>query len=198
MQGRMRSVEIVVMEEEGEEDGAVVAGLIRASIGPFAGNGLDKAFGLAIGLWAVRFGEEMLEAEFLAGSGKEFGAVARALVGEDALDGDAMGLVEGDGLVESGQDAGSFFIREETGKGQTGMVIDGDMEGLDPGAWIAVGAIAGGADAGLMEAAEFFNIQMKEFAGRGALITDDRRFGRFEGTEAIEAMTAEDSGKGSF
>jgi len=40
------------------------------------------------------------------------------LVSEDGLDGDAMGFVEGDGLVESGQDAGGFFIWEKGGKGQ--------------------------------------------------------------------------------
>ncbi len=31
------------------------------------------------------------------------------------------------------------------------MVIDGDVEALDAGAGIAVGATAGGADAGLLE-----------------------------------------------
>jgi len=32
---------------------------------------LNEAFGLAIGLWAIGFGEEMLEAQLLAGLGKE-------------------------------------------------------------------------------------------------------------------------------
>ena len=40
---------------------------------------------------------------------------------------DAVSLVEGDGLVESGQDAGSFFIGKETGKSEAGMIIDGDV-----------------------------------------------------------------------
>ena len=34
------------------------------------------------------------------------------------MDGDAVGFVKGDGLVESVQDAGSFFVGKETGKGQ--------------------------------------------------------------------------------
>ena len=78
------------------------------------------------------------------------------------------------------------------------MVIDGDVEGLDAGAWIAMGAVAGGADAGLVKAAQLFNIKMKEIAGGIAFVTKDGRLGRIEGSEAVEAMALEDTGKGSF
>ena len=114
------------------------------------------------------------------------------------MDLDAMNFVEVDGLVECGQDAGSFFIGKETGKSQAGMIVDGDMEGLDAGAGITMGAIAGGADAWLEKAAKLFNIKMKEVTGSGAFVTPDRRLGRIEGSQAIEAMTSEDAGKGSF
>jgi len=63
------------MEKEREESGAVVTRVVRASIGPLTSDGLNEAFGLAIGLWAIGFGEEMFEAELLAGGGKEFGAI---------------------------------------------------------------------------------------------------------------------------
>ena len=78
------------------------------------------------------------------------------------------------------------------------MIIDGDVERLDAGAWIAVGAITGGADAGLEKAAQLFNIKMKQLAGHGAFVTHDRRLGRIEGSQAVEAMTLDDAGKGSF
>ena len=114
------------------------------------------------------------------------------------MDVDAMSLVEGDGLMESGEDTGSFFIRKETGKGDSGMVIDGDMERLDPGALIAVGTIAGGANAGVMKTAKLFNIKMKELAWSSAFVTDERRLRRIESGEAVKALTLEDPGKGSF
>jgi hypothetical protein len=107
-------------------------------------------------------------------------------------------FVEGDGLVERGQDAGSFFVREERGKSQAGVVINGDVERLCASAWIAVRAVAGGADAGLEKAAKLFNIKMEEFTGSGAFVTDDRRFGRIEGSQMIKAVAFEDAGKGSF
>ena len=39
----------------------MITRLIGASISPLAGDGLDEAFGLAIGLWAVRFGKGVFE-----------------------------------------------------------------------------------------------------------------------------------------
>ena len=45
-------MEVIVMKVERKEAGSVVAGVIRACIGPLAGDGLDEAFGLAIGLGA--------------------------------------------------------------------------------------------------------------------------------------------------
>ena len=68
-------MEIVVMEVEREEGSVVVTGVVRAGVSPLASDGLDETFGLAIGLWAIGFGEEMFEAELLAGGGKEFGAI---------------------------------------------------------------------------------------------------------------------------
>ena len=198
MQGRVRAVEIIVMEIEREERGAVGTGVVRASISPFAGDGLDEAFGLAVGLWAIGAGEEMADAQLKAGSGEEFRAIGRAAIGEDALDEDAVSVVKGDCLVEGGQNAGSFFVWEERGKSQAGMVINGDVKGLDTGAWVAMGTVAGGADTRLVKAAKLFNIKMKEIAGGGAFVTQDRRLGRIEGGQAIEAMTSEDAGKGSF
>ena len=50
-------MEVVVVQGEGEEGSAMVAGVVGACVGPFAGDGLDEAFGLAIGLRAVGFGE---------------------------------------------------------------------------------------------------------------------------------------------
>ena len=78
------------------------------------------------------------------------------------------------------------------------MIIDGDVQAFHPGAGIAVGAIAGGADAGLEKAAKLFNIKMKEFAWSRAFVAQDRRSGRIEGTESVEAVALKDPGKGSF
>ncbi len=153
-------MEIVVVEVAREEGGAVITGVVGACVGPLSGEGLDEAFGLAVGLGAIGFGEAMLEAELATGGGKEFGTIGGAAIGEDGLDGDAVILIKGHGLVESGQHTGDFFIGEQTGKSEAGMVINGDVKRLDARAWVAVGAVAGGADAGLGKAAKLFNIKV--------------------------------------
>lgn len=134
----------------------------------------------------------------VTGGGKEFGAIGRAAIGEDGLDGDAMGAVKSQGLLESVQNAGDFFIGEQTGKSEAGMIINGDVKRLDPCAWVAVGAVAGGPDAGLGKAAKLFNIKMKQLAGMSAFVTDDRGLWRVECGEPIETVALEDAGKGSF
>ena len=72
MQGGVRAVEIIVVKEEREAGSALVAGVVWASVSPLAGDGLDEAFGLAIGLRAIGASEAMLEAELEAGLSKEF------------------------------------------------------------------------------------------------------------------------------
>ena len=101
-----------------------------------------------------------MESELVAGGGKEFGAIGRATIGEDGLDGDAVGAVKGQGLLEGREDAGDFFVGKKGGKSEAGMIIDGDMKGLDARARVAVGTVAGRANPGLGEAAKLFNIKM--------------------------------------
>jgi hypothetical protein len=73
----MRAMEVIVMKVVGKEGSSVGTRVIGTSIGPLAGDGLDEAFCLAVGLRAIGFSEEVSEAEFMAGSGEEFGAISR-------------------------------------------------------------------------------------------------------------------------
>ena len=191
-------MEVIVMKVKRKEGGAMVTGVIGAGLGPFAGDGLDEALGLAIGLGAVRSGEAVFDAELEAGVGEEFGAIGGAAVGEEALDLDAMSFVEADGLLEGREDAGSLFVWEERGESEAGVIVDGDVEALDAGAWIAVGAVAGGADAGPCEAAQLLDVEVEKFARRSAFVADDRRFRRLQRSEAVEAVAAQDAGEGGL
>ena len=188
-------MEVIVMKIERKEGGAVVTGPVRAGIGPFTGDGLDEALGLAIGLRPTGFGKAMLEAELLAGLSEEFGAISGAAIGEDAQDGDAMVLVEGDGLVKGGEDALGFFVWKEGGEGEAGMLIDGDVKRFDADPRVAHGAITGGTDAWRLEAAQLLDVEVEKITGRIAFVADEGRFWRFEGGEPVEPMAAQDAGK---
>ena len=191
----MRSMEIVVVKVVGKEGGAVVGGVVGAGIGPLAGDGLDEALGLAIGLRAVGAGEGVFEPEVATGGGKELGAISGAAIGEEAPDVDAVIPIEGDGLVEGLEDAGGLFIGMKGGEGQAAVIVDGDVEALHAGPGVAVGAVAGGADAGFLEAAELLDIEVEEVAGGGVFVADDGGFGRLEGREPVEPVAAQDAGE---
>jgi hypothetical protein len=134
----------------------------------------------------------------LTGSSKEFGSVGAAAISEEALDLNAMGGVKAEGLVESKEDTGDFFVGKKTSESEAAVVINGNMEGLDPGARIAASPIAGGTDAWAGEAAELLDIEVKEFAGLGAFVTNHGRFGRLQGRESIKMMAAQDAGEGGL
>ena len=176
-----------------KEAGTFVACAVRACVGPLSGNGLDEAFGLAVGLGAIRAGELVDDAKAGAGIGKGVGAVADAPIGEDALDPNLMEGEEADGLLKGGDDAGDFFVRQHAGVGDARAVIDGDVECFDAGAFAAVSAIAGAANTGAHEAAELFDVEVEQFAGLLAFVALDGRRSRIEGGESIQAMAAQDA-----
>jgi hypothetical protein len=189
---------VIVEEEVREVSSAVVTGLIESGISPFASDGLDEAFGLTIGLRAIGSGEEMFDLELAAGGGEVAGAVSRAAIGQEALDGNAMSFEESDGLVESVENALNLFVWQEAGEGEAGVVVDGDVETFDPGARIAAGAIACGADAGTCEAAQLLDVEVEEFARVSAFVALWGRLWAIERGEAVEAVSAQDARDGGL
>src|SRR5450432_2738040 len=104
-----------------------------------------------------------------------------------------MEMPEAEGLVQSVEDAGGAFVREETSEGKAGVIVDGDVETFDAGAWVAMSAVTSGADAWAMKAAELLDVEVKEVAWGVAFVAQGGRFGRFERGEAIEVMTAQNA-----
>jgi len=191
-------MEVIVMKIVVEEAGPVVAGLVGSGISPLTSNGLNEAFGFAVGLRAIRFGEVVFDAEVFAGGGEEPGAISRTAIGQDALDFDTVIGVEADRLLESFEHAGDFFIWQEAGEGEARVVVDGDMQGLDAGAWIAKSAIAGGANARAGETAQFLDVEVEKIAGGGAFVAQRGRFWRLQRGKAVEVMAAEDAREGGL
>ncbi len=111
---------------------------------------------------------------------------------------DTVSLVEVDGLVESGEDVVDLFVGKKRGEGESGMIVDGDVETFDAGVVIAQRAIAGGTDAGAREAAQLLDVEVKEFARVIAFVAEDGRFWRFEGREAVEAVAAQNAREGGL
>jgi hypothetical protein len=118
MKSAMRSGVIVVEQVERKRGVAMTAGAIAAGVGPFAREGLDEAFGLAIGLWPIRPGEAVRDAEVAARVGKNMGAIRHAIVVEDRSNLDAMEGVKADHLLEGVNNAGDLFIGVDAGEAE--------------------------------------------------------------------------------
>src|SRR6266567_4851586 len=104
-----------------------------ADVGPLAQGGLDEAFRLAIGAGSVRTGEAVRDAELEAGGTEVSGAIAGAVVGEQAADRDAVLGVEGNGGTQEDDGGFSLLVREHAGKGEAGVIVDGDVQSLPAG-----------------------------------------------------------------
>jgi len=170
-----------------EEAGAFGAGAVGSGVGPLASDGLDEAFGFAVGLGAIRASELVFEAELGTRSGEGMRAIAHAAVGEHALDLHAVEGVEADGLLERGDDAGDLFVGQHAGVGDAGAIVDGDVERFDPRALAAIGAVASAADTGTHEATELLDVEVEQFAGMFAFVALHGRRSWIEGGEADDA-----------
>ncbi len=189
-------MEVIVMKVVGKEGRSVIAGVVGPGIGPLTGDGLDEAFGLAVSLRAIGFGEEMFEAELMAGGGEGFGAIGGAAIGEDLMDNDAMSGVEGEGLVQSVEDA-LESVRQGADKRRRGgsgeSMATWRLSRPAPGLRKERSPVA--RTPGRVKRPSFLKLEVEEVAWGLAFVAQRRRFGRFERREAIEVMTAQDAGK---
>ena len=88
-----------------------------------------------------------------------------AIVGVNALEGDAVLLEESQGGAEEGDGALGSFIREEFGESETAVIVDGDVEELPACARsVIVPTVAGAAMALAPDAGELLDVEMEEFA----------------------------------
>jgi len=96
------------------------------------------------------------DAERAASERVDRGDVGGAVVGQDALDVDAVAAVERDRAAQEADRGGGFFVGEHFGVGQSGGVVDGDVHEVpasfatDAPGGVGVGAgvvLAGAGDA---------------------------------------------------
>lgn len=176
-----------------EVPGPFVACRVVSGVGPLACDSLYETFRLAVGLRSVGTGKLVLDAKGEAGSGKGMRAVAYAVVGKDALNFDAMESVEAYGSLQGGYDAGDFLVWHDAGIGETGVIVDGDVEGFYAGALAAIGAVAGATNAGTFEASELFDVEVEQFTRVLPFVADDRRRRRFKRSEMIQSMATQNA-----
>ena len=90
----MGSLAVVVVGPGRQRAVSLVGIAPVSSVGPFAESGLDKAFGLAVGLGRVRTSAAVFEAHVLASAAELVRAITAAVVGEQGAHADAVASEE--------------------------------------------------------------------------------------------------------
>jgi len=175
----------------------MAGGLVSAGVGPFAQGGLDEAFGFAISAGGIRAGALMANAELATEMAEGEGLVTGAVIGEYALDANAELLIVGDGGGQEGGGRGTFLIGQDLGEGETGVIVDSDMHIIPAQAAGATAEIAMNAGADLAESAQLLDVEVKQIAWGGVLITTNGR-GGFEVAQTVEMEPAQDAADGSW
>src|SRR5260221_14781357 len=129
-----------------------------------------------------------LTASCLQRRGRRLWRDSTAIVSHDAFDGNAKALEVGNGGDQECNSALLLLVGEDVGTRYPGIVIDGDVDEFPACALTAAiaGAASSNAMANTVEAAEFFDVEMDDFAGPLALVA---RVGflRLEAGEPAEA-----------
>src|ERR1051326_4978254 len=165
------------------------------NVGPLAQGGLDEAFGLAVGAGSVGTGKAVLDAELKAGGAELAGAIAGAVVGEQAADGDAVLGVEGDGGVQEGDGGFALLVGQHAGEGEAGVIVDGDVQSLPAGELGATATAAVATNGDLLIAGHALDVEVEQIAGSGMLVAHDG-WGGMQVAPAVEMSTLQNAADG--
>ena len=117
----------------------------------------------------------MFEAHLETSAAKLVRAIAAAVIGEQGANGDAMASEKVNGILEKGDGGGGLLIGEDAGEGQARVIVDGDVQGFPAGMLVLTAAAAVAAPGDLLEAGHALDIEMEKIAGKGMLIAHHRR-----------------------
>jgi len=191
----MRTIPVVMVKPGLKLIIAMLGSGVETSVSPFAQSGLDEAFGFAVGARSIGASEAMAQTESKNGAAEGMGAITVAVIGEQTADADAQAGVISQGGMEKSDGRSGGAVGQDLGKGDTGMVVDGDVEALPAGMMFAATATVGTSD-DVGKAAQGLEVEMEQIPRSGMFIAD-QRYSRFEIAQAIEAQAtknAADSG----
>ena len=137
--------------------------------------GLDEALGFAVRLRSARPGVAVTDLQPLAAGGEVGGAVAAAVVAEDALDRDAAAGEVAAGPLEDAGCGRRLLVCEQLDVGEAAVVVDADVQILVAGAGLeATTSPPEQPVPRTIEACELLDVEMDELARSLMLVAVDR------------------------
>lgn len=193
---------VVAMQPNGERIAAFLFTDVGPGVGPFVEEGAVEAFDLPVGLWTVGAGAFVGDPCIGQCVGSSARAVAGAVVGQDALDGDP-GLAEE--VLRPGPERGGglfLLIGEDLAVGQAGIVLNGVVEiAVAPANTVLAADLTAQhlMAATVGDVAELLDIDMYQVAWCGVLVaSDDASRGAVQVRQAGDSVSAEYSVHGGW
>src|SRR6266536_3540721 len=171
VEATMGSVEVVVGGPGLEVLVAFVGVLPVFGVGPFAQGGLDKSFSFAVGSRCVGPGSVVFDIEAVAGGAELVGAVRASVVGEQSPHADSVAGVEVEGVAEKADGGFGLLVGQHLSKGEAGVVVDGDVQGLEAGVLMQASAAAIGAQQNLLITGKALDIEVQQIAWEGVFVS---------------------------
>ena len=156
---------------------------------------MDEAFGLAVGLGSIGPGSEMTQVQLLADASEPTGYVTGAVVGHDGLDSHSTTPEPSDRASKEGGRGRGSLVGQHFGVGQTGGIVDRDVDELPPDAADTSGAITVDAVADAADASELLDIDVDQFP-RALLLVSDDGLSRFQTLSPRQTRTGQDPSHG--
>jgi len=119
-------------------------------------------------------------------------AVAGAVVGEDAADGEAEAGEVGSAHVEEALGRGAGLVGQDGREADPAVIVDGDVQVLVTRAARFAATVAVDAVAGLDDPGQAFDIEVDEATGTLVLVAHHRGR-RVQGSQPVHARTAQDA-----
>lgn len=187
---------VVVVDDPGLHGlASLLGGLVGAGVGPLPQACLDEALGFAVGAWRIGSGTNVLDRELGEALAEGIGG---AVVGHDALDGNAVAGEPVEGAAEEGDGAFFLLVRQEFGVGEPRSIVDRHMQRLPADAVMAVDRArpaTGDAMADAFDATELLGVEVDEFTRPLALVAQGRQR-RIEPLEVAETEPTQDRAHG--
>jgi hypothetical protein len=133
----------------------------------------------------------MAKAELQTSLAESARAVAVAVIGEQPADANAQGGVIGHGSVKKSNCRSSGEIGQDLREGDTGVIVNGDVEILPPTMMFSASAPIGSNDH-FRKTAQMLDIEMEQIAGSGVLVANHGHSG-LQVADAIQAQSAKDA-----
>ena len=187
----MWSVPVVSVQPPGKVLAALAGAVVGSCVGPLVQGGLDETFGFSVGSRGIGPSSDMPQFQSSAQFFEAFRAVAGAVVGHYAGEGDAEGPEVAQGVEQGATGAVCGFVGLDASKAHSRVIVNGHMHVFPSGSCGVLPPVSGDPMSGTHETPEPLDVQVQQVARMGVDVTA-RRNRRVQMGQSVQSGLLDD------